>query len=410
MRVLHINVRLQEGGAARVALSLHLGLLDHGFESAITYGWGAKGGRSLDESHIPGATRIGSRLQVAGNMALHPIVGSDVVLAPASRRRHLRDLIREADVVHLHVVHSYFLPFRWLVDLLVAERKPVVWTAHDFWPITGRCAFTEGCSGWTLGCGRCPTLTNYPPVLLDRSRKNFVVRREAISKLGDRLHFVAPSEFVSAVLREALPDMSVTTICNWIDEDLEAAVRQLALSDAPLRIDRPLIRVAVSANDLSDVTKVDRELVESLLRTPGVEVHTVGSNSPFQGAGVVNHGNISSRERYATVLHSTDVSIFTSEKDTFGLVMIESIACGVPVIALESPASREVLGRLGFEPVSRGQVAALFTQRQLPQGYAGSTAPSLRASALADFGRRDQVQRYVDLYQDLRSQWVQDRR
>lgn len=72
-------------------------------------------------------------------------------------------------VLHFHVLHSYWLNLNSVVRFCekVKNHKPditLVWTLHDHWSVTGRCAFTDGCEGWKTGCRKCPTLNNYPPV------------------------------------------------------------------------------------------------------------------------------------------------------------------------------------------------------------------------------------------------------
>jgi hypothetical protein len=46
----------------------------------------------------------------------------------------------------------------------------------------------------------------------------------------------------------------------------------------------------------------------------------------------------------ARVYRSADVTVFTSETDTFGLVMLESMACGTPVAAFPVPGPLDVVG------------------------------------------------------------------
>ncbi|MFL5259261.1 MAG: glycosyltransferase, partial [Hyphomicrobiales bacterium] len=48
-------------------------------------------------------------------------------------------------------------------------------------------------------------------------------------------------------------------------------------------------------------------------------------------------------EAYARTLAAADVLVFPSHTDTFGLVMIEAMACGTPVGAYNTPASMDVV-------------------------------------------------------------------
>lgn len=79
-------------------------------------------------------------------------------------------------VLHFHVLHSYWLNLEEVVAFCgkVKAHKPdtrFVWTLHDHWSVTGRCAFTDGCEGWKDNCQKCPTLSNYPPVKIDRAHR-----------------------------------------------------------------------------------------------------------------------------------------------------------------------------------------------------------------------------------------------
>ncbi|KHS46787.1 glycosyltransferase family 4 protein [Novosphingobium subterraneum] len=55
-------------------------------------------------------------------------------------------------------------------------------------------------------------------------------------------------------------------------------------------------------------------------------------------------------EQLARAYVSADVFVFPSRTDTFGLVMIEALACGVPVAAYPVPGPLDIIGREGRGP------------------------------------------------------------
>lgn len=353
MRIVHINVRLNEGGAARVALDLHSRALSAGIESQFFYGYGAGAKRSDDELNVVGAVHLSSRPQVMLNYATHKLSGIEIFPPCGKKAERLVQAIRGADVVHLHAIHSYFLPFSWFSDVLL-EAKHIVWTCHDFWPITGRCAFLEGCEVWRKGCGKCPSGLNYPPAHLDLSAYAFKNKRKNIERHLDRMVFTAPSKFVSKQFQEAFPRAKVVTIYNGIDAELE---REISLNiNAKILLNNGVTKVLVMANDLSDPTKIDRIMINDVMMLPGVELHTIGRNSPFKHERVVNHGEVQRRSDLVKIMQHMNALLFTSLKDTFGLVMIEAMICGVPVLALPSDAANEVLGMVGYETMQREEI------------------------------------------------------
>lgn len=400
MRILHVNVRPQEGGAARIALDLHRQLLNAGVESRFAYGWGEKGGKSSAESSVPYSFQVGQQIQVASNMLLHEVAGIDCVPPVGAGRQRLIEAIHWADVVHLHVIHSYFLPFGWLVKELIRAGKPVVWTAHDYWILTGRCAFTEGCEGWRKGCGSCPTQKNYPPAYFDFSAAQFKAKRQLLAELGSRLHVVSPSEFVAQAIRDGLPNVNVRVIPNWVDSEFEASLQDVKVNATPIEVTKKKIKVVVIANDLSDSTKVDRALINRLLEIPHIEIHTIGQNSPFSGANVVNHGRIAQRKRMVEIISSADVALFTSEKDTFGLVMIEALACVIPVFAVDSLAAKEVLGKLGLKSMQRQEILERLANQEAFVLLPREQFVVSRAQLLSVYGVSAAVNSYRESYEN----------
>lgn len=66
-------------------------------------------------------------------------------------------LIREADVICINWINQGFLSIKGLRKL-AALGKPIVWTMHDMWPMTGVCHHARGCTNFIHGCGNCPQL------------------------------------------------------------------------------------------------------------------------------------------------------------------------------------------------------------------------------------------------------------
>lgn len=78
MNILQFNVRLAEGGAAGVALDLHLRALEHGLSSRFIYGYGKSGKKSLSHHHYPQVFKHTPRLTSALNIALFRFANRDL--------------------------------------------------------------------------------------------------------------------------------------------------------------------------------------------------------------------------------------------------------------------------------------------------------------------------------------------
>jgi hypothetical protein len=84
----------------------------------------------------------------------------------SSFRARSTDFYKQADIVHLHGTHGWF---NYLAIPGLAREKPVVFTLHDMWPMTGHCCNSLDCDRWAKGCGNCPHLDTHPPVKRDNT-------------------------------------------------------------------------------------------------------------------------------------------------------------------------------------------------------------------------------------------------
>jgi glycosyltransferase involved in cell wall biosynthesis len=88
-------------------------------------------------------------------------------------------------------------------------------------------------------------------------------------------------------------------------------------------------------------------------------VHFAGCQ---QGEGLVRH--------YA----SADVFVLPSRTETFGLVMLEALACGVPVAALPVPGPLDVIGNSGAGALEWDLRAAAMAALEIPRELCRSHA------------------------------------
>ena len=66
-----------------------------------------------------------------------------------------------ADLLHYHLVHDQWLSAADWVR--IASDKPVVWTWHDPYLMTGHCIYPMDCTGFRSGCQTCLHLNYHYP-------------------------------------------------------------------------------------------------------------------------------------------------------------------------------------------------------------------------------------------------------
>lgn len=389
--VLHINVRLERGGAARIARTLAAHLTARGYDGRLVYGYGPRAGTSPDET-ATGALRLTSRPRAGANAVIHKVIGREVVRPARERLTELRRLAADSDVIHLHALHSFLGPVRPLVESLLGTGRPVVWTLHDSWTITGRCAIPGDCRRWMVECGSCPDRSAYPGALLDFTRSGARQRRGWITAL-DTVSFVAPSEHTAADFRQAYPHHRVRCIHNAADPEFVRPAEALTRTSERRGF-------AVVAEDLSDPQKVPPRVVSALLAA-GVPLVMIGRRCPYDGPLISDVGPVTDRGRLADVLGRCRALLFLSQIDVFSLTVLEALVGGVPVLALDSAGAREALSPLGIQTMSEPSLVAAAGDDAPWAAHPHQDPVALAAAASRLYSTAAMAGRYADLYDEL---------
>jgi putative colanic acid biosynthesis glycosyltransferase len=379
-----------------VARQLHTSLLREGHTSHILYGYGPKGGPSPIERETAASRRLMSRPRAVANLIVHKAMGVDVLRPSNASRRALSTLMEAVDVVHLHAIHSYFLPYRWFLAELVRSAKPIVWTMHDSWAVTGRCAIPGTCTKWVKGCGTCPSRRAYPAALLDLTRREAIGKQEAIRSLKDQLLLVACSIWMADRVSRVFPDLKMEVITNGVDPVFELAADRI--KPESIR-DRGRPRLLVVGEDLSDPVKQDLHMLSQLAQRGDVTISLVGSHPPALHRSIQAHGPVRDRNRLADFYSDADALLFTSRVDNFPLAVAEALRMGTPALCLESPGTREVLSMVTATPhATPERLMQAVSDRDWFRGYAVSSGTRLRAAAKIAYSSERMFRRYLDVY------------
>ncbi|MFZ3388785.1 colanic acid biosynthesis glycosyltransferase WcaC [Buttiauxella gaviniae] len=405
MNIMQFNVRLAEGGAAGVALDLHQRANAAGFSSRFIYGYGKGGKKSASHDKFQGVEKHTPRLTSIANIILFRFFNRD----PFGNLNNLYRKVTRAQgpvVLHFHVVHSYWLNLEEMVTFCqrVKAHKPdvtFVWTLHDHWSITGRCAFLDGCDGWKTGCQKCPTLNNYPPVKKDRAHLLVHTKRQLFREmLALGCKFISPSQHVADAFNLIYGAGRCKIINNGIDVATEAILAELPLTQAAGI--KP--KVAVVAHDLRYDGKTNQQLVRAIMALGDeIELHTFGKFSPFNGPNVVNHGYMTDKKALMSELNEMDSLVFSSQVDNYPLILCEALSIGVPVIATQSDAADEVLRKVGGKTFSDARVLELvkMPKEQLAQQVFGKELQVFKAASRQAFSGQQMLEEYVSFYQNL---------
>ena len=223
---------------------------------------------------------------------------------------------RNADIVHLHNIHGEFFDFTAVRK--IRKEKPIVWTSHDMWLMTGGEGFIFD------GMTREDRMNSYPlrRPLIDTRKYNLNTKKKLLNNNLDKMVLVSPSTYHEKRLRNAYPLIPIQMIHYGID--LTVFYPRDERNDS-------IAQVLIFSS--KSIYKRSEEVVRSLSNVRKMfHLHVIGTPIPKIAKHQTNHDFIIGRKELAELFRRMDVGIFSSNEETFGLLPAEVAACGTKVL------------------------------------------------------------------------------
>ena len=306
------------------------------------------------------------------------------------------------DVIHLHWISDAFLHPRNLRMF----RQPIVWTLHDMWAFTGGCHYSGGCDRFAQKCGACPQLASNHP--LDLSRLLWHIKQRHYRKAN--LTIVTPSRWLAQEAQKStlFRDTRVEVIPNGIDLTIFCPQeKQAARKALDLPSDGPLV-LAGADNVAADPRKGFQFLNNAwpmiLQKHPSATLAVFGKHRGSQDAtNIVSLGVLNDEPSIATAYAAADIFVAPSREDNLPNTVVESLACGTPVVAFEIGGMPDLV-----VPGQTGYLARPFDVNDLAHGIEQwlTAAPAgaqdlCRKKAERDYALDTNAKRYIALYEEL---------
>lgn len=428
LRVSHVSLQQEEGGAAIATLRIHRALLAHasgmGVASHLRVRYGSGGDTSIQVGPPQNANPVWQRLQprltamarrrfVPSYPITHSIAWPSTGLG--------RELSRSgSDLIHLH----------WLGDQMISIeeigclKQPLVWTLHDQWAFCGAehyayinqdppPRYSEG----YLSSNR-PAAERGP----DLCRRTWERKRRSWKR---PFTIVCPSQWLANCVRESvlMSEWPVEVIPHPIDTDLWRPIgRQHARAALGLPSEGPLL--AFGAMGGTQVRHKGGDLLLQALKwlseagdvpcLAGLRLVVFGQDAPDSALPLpvpvhyygILHDPLSMRLLY----NAADLVVVPSRTEAFGQVALEAQACGTAVAAFATGGLLDIVADR-----TSGALANPSDSRSLAEAVRWILEDPKRASRLGQEGRRraemifDPVvvsSRYVDLYKSVLSSFT----
>lgn len=251
------------------------------------------------------------------------------------------------DILHLHNLHDCYLHMPRLFKYIKKNNVSVVWTLHDCWSFTGKCAHFSfvGCNKWKTGCSHCDQVNIYPRAYTDRTKALWKLKKKWFTGV-ENLTLVTPSRWLADLVGQSyLQGYPIKVINNGIDLNLFKPTRGNFRERHNLS---PEINILLSIafgwagkKGLDVILELSKRLDPDKYR-----IVMVGTNEYLDSilpANIISIHRTNNQIELAEIYSEADLLLNATREDTFPTVNMEAIACGTPVLTFRTGGSPEIL-------------------------------------------------------------------
>ena len=322
----------------------------------------------------------------------------------------LDDLLEELkpDIINVHNLHGA----GWGPDLIpvCARHAPMLWTLHDMWSFTGRCAYSYDCRKFTAGCdASSPTPREYPTLTPARIAGAWQQRQRLLTE-HPHLVAVCPSRWLA---QEALNGLwaghHVEVIPNGLPLKVYQSLdRELARASIGIKTTGPVLLTA--AQSLTERRKGSAILIKALqhVSSKPLTLVTLGQGKlsvETDGVHVCSLGYIDHERTKVLAYNVAEIFVHPAPVDNLPNTIMEAISCGTPVVGFPVGGVPDIVrvgltGWLGHE-VSPEALAIAINTALTDVRHSVNLRASCRTVAEAEYSSDLQARRYLALFETL---------
>lgn len=250
------------------------------------------------------------------------------------------------DIIHLHNLHNSYINLPIFFKYIKKYNIKIVWTLHDCWAFTGQCTYFSiaQCMKWEKGCCSCHQYNKYPASKFDNTKKMWKRKKKWFTGIQN-LWIVTPSQWLANLVKKSfLNEYPISVINNGIDLNVFKPI----VSDYKKKIDishKQYIILGV-AYDWGIRKGLDIFIELSYMLDDCFQIILVGTTKEIDKKlphNIISIHRTKDKEELIKIYTMADVFVNPTREEVLGMVNIEALACGTPVVTFNTDGSPEIL-------------------------------------------------------------------
>lgn len=347
-----------------------------------------------------GHTYVGTRYEHAVHYVLGNFTGLNGCFSHFTTRSLIKKLKKiSPDIIHLHNIHNWCLNIPMLFRYIKKSGAKVFWTIHDCWSFTGHCPYYElvSCNKWQTGCGNCPQLNVYPESRVDITKKMWAFKKKWFTGVPN-MTLITPSKWIYNQIKQSFMAQYPAVVIN---NGIDLSVFKPIAGDFRQKYHCEDKIILLGVSDGWGRRKGLDVFIELSKRLPNdYQIVLVGTNEETDNIlpdNIISIHRTENQSQLAEIYTASDLFVNPTREEMFGLVNVEALACGTPVVTFCTGGSPECIDKTCGSVVDVDDVDAL--EREIIR--ITTEKPYSREACLAfskNFDGYERYKDYVELY------------
>ena len=404
MKLLQINCVYKKGSTGKLVYEIHRAMLNDGYDSVVCYGRGEK---TKDEKVLKSSGELYAKLNNLRSRFTGVMHGGCLFSTAA-----LINIIKKQkpDIVHLHCINGFFVNIYKLLEFLKNSGIKTVLTLHAEFMYTASCGYSLECEKWKTGCGKCPQLkSEIRSFLLDNTALSWRKMKKAFEGF-ENLTVVSVSPWLKerAEISPILKGKNHKIVLNGVDTSVFALYNKAEIKKKLGFENKKIIFHATAFFSASKEHLKGGYYVVSMAKRflkedSDVVFLVAGRCEKIKEApkNVIFLGNILDQERLAEYYSAADLTLLTSKKETFSMVVAESLCCGTPVVGFEAGAPEKITIKNHSSFVLHGDEEKLYEEIKKWLNKENVDKKAISDEAKAKYSKENMVKEYQKIYDEF---------
>jgi glycosyltransferase involved in cell wall biosynthesis len=401
-----------QGGAALAVASLHKEFCRAGVKSRLMVSGHPKHDDQVEvirqSSKLVGAARkfLDRPWRTSGKRFRHQMSNGNAFeylsVPYANSAVTVAEVVGNADLLMLGWVAR---TFDWRVFFEDVGTVPIIWRLADLNPLTGGCHYPDQCTGFMSGCRVCPQVSGTLPC--KETSSIWKLKQEILTKVpAKQLTFVSQSRWLESLVRSSplASRFRCVVIPNGVERDVFFPCERSRMKKT-LGIPEHIPAVTVCAGSMTRRKGLQQFINELTSRKymPDFALIWIGHQPEHVPASIRFLPFTSqSRDDLRIAYSAGDVLAFPSFQDNCPNTVLESLACGTPVLAFNGCGTEELIRNQVDGLLVRKRTISDFVDRLFELISSPRSTANLQAGAVqSPAGRRsiaDAAQDYLSVF------------